>query len=69
MSDVLERATIAAQQQNWSLLNHYLQQLPLGESVTESPVESVPLSDTDLQQVLHWALAVLEGEIFRNVGM
>ncbi len=63
MSTVLEQATTAAQQGNWSLLNQYLQQLPLGKN---ADAESVPLSDTDLEQVLNLALDVLHGGDFQE---
>jgi hypothetical protein len=38
MSNVLEQATAAAEQRNWSLLNHCLQQLPLGKTATHPEV-------------------------------
>jgi HEAT repeat protein len=59
MSTVLEQATTAAQQGNWSLLNQYLQQLPLGKHATDDTEKSALLNDSDLEQVLNLALDVL----------
>ena len=66
MSNVLEQATVAAQQGNWSLLNQHLQHLPLGENATDAATESAPLNDTDLEQVLNLALDVLEAGDFQE---
>jgi len=66
MSNVLEQATAAAQQRNWSLLNQHLQHLPLGENATDAATESAPLNDTDLEQVLNLALDVLEAGDFQE---
>jgi HEAT repeat protein len=60
MSKVLEQAIAALEQGNWSLLDRCLQQLPLGKNAIDAGVESVPLSDSDLEQVLNLALALLE---------
>ena len=66
MSNVLEQATAAAQQRNWSLLNQHLQHLPLGKNATDAGTESAPLNDTDLEQVLNLALDVLEAGDFQE---
>ncbi len=66
MSTVLEKATTAAQQGNWSLLNQYLQQLPLGKNATDADAESAPLNDSDLEQVLNLALDVLDAGDFQE---
>ncbi len=66
MSNVLEQATVAAQQGNWSLLNQHLQHLPLGKNATDAATESAPLNDTDLEQVLNLALDVLEAGDFQE---
>jgi HEAT repeat protein len=66
MSNVLEQATAAAQQGNWSLLNQHLQHLPLGKNATDAATESAPLNDTDLEQVLNLALDVLEAGDFQE---
>src|SRR4028119_1776123 len=66
MSTVLEKATTAAQQGNWSLLNQYLQQLPLGKNATDADAESALLNDADLEQVLNLALNVLDAGDFQE---
>jgi HEAT repeat protein len=66
MSNVLEQATVAAQQGNWSLLNQHLQHLPLGKNATDAATESAPLNDTDLEQILNLALDVLEAGDFQE---
>ena len=60
MSDVLEQARAALEQGNWSLLDRCLQQLPLGKGALAAGVEPEALNDTDLEQVLNLALALLE---------
>ena len=74
MLNVLEQAMAAAQQQDWSLLNQCLQQLPLGDPTHESHIgknptdaagRSVSLSDRDLDQVLNLALDVLKAGDFQ----
>lgn len=64
MSTVLEQATTAAQQGNWSLLNQYLRQLPLDQNASEA--DSAALNDTDLEQVLNLALDVLNAGDFQE---
>ena len=66
MSELLEQATAAAYQENWSLLNQYLQHLPLGTSATDADADSAALHETDLEQVLNLALEVLDGGDFRE---
>jgi HEAT repeat protein len=66
MSNVLEQATAAAQQGNWSLLNQHLQHLPLGKNATDAGSESAPLNDTDLEQVLNLAIEGLEAGDFQE---
>src|SRR4028118_1555477 len=66
MSNVLEQAAAAAQQGNWSLLNQYLQQLPLGKKTTDSDAEPALVNDTDLEQVLNLALDVLDAGDFQE---
>src|SRR4028118_1497303 len=66
MSNALEQATAAAQQRNWSLLNQFLQQLPLGKNAVDTEAGSVSLSDTDLEQVLNLALDVLDAGDFQE---
>jgi HEAT repeat protein len=56
---VLEQATVAAKQSNWTLLNQYLQQLLAKESDTAGLAVS-DWSETTKSQLLHWALAVLQ---------
>lgn len=66
MSELLEQATAAANQGNWSLLNQCLQHLPLGKNPTNTDAESAPLNETDLEQVLNLALEVLNAGDFRE---
>ena len=66
MSELLEQATAAAHQGNWSLLNQCLQHLPLGKNATDGDAESAALNETDLEQVLNLALEVLDAGDFRE---
>jgi HEAT repeat protein len=66
MANILEQAHSAAKQKNWSLLNQCLQQLPLGKKVGDSDVDSQPLEDADLEQVLNLALNVLDAGDFQE---
>jgi len=59
MSDILERAQLAAQQKNWSLLTQYLQQLVNRERGLE-------IRGADLSQILTWALEVLISGDFQD---
>lgn len=78
MSNVLEQATAAAQRGDWSLLNQYLQLLPLGKKAKQTDPKSVALNAHDLEQVLNLALNVLEagdfqerwdvGKVFKHLG-
>lgn len=60
---VLEQATVAAGQANWSLLNQYLQQLLLQENQTTESGDSEPNAGSKL---LNWALEVLEAGDFQE---
>lgn len=60
MLNVLEHAAVAAQQKNWSLLNQYLQQLPL------KTFTNTAQADTDLEEILALALEVLEAGDFHE---
>lgn len=74
MLDILEQATAAAQQSNWSLVIQYLLTLPLPTADGQSPVESVLLSDPpfgsasdrNLAQALSLALDVLKAGDFQE---
>lgn len=66
MSELLEQATAAADQGNWSLLNQCLQHLPLGKNATDTDVKLAPLNEADLEQVLNLALDVLNAGDFRE---
>lgn len=66
MSDVLQQAIAALKQGNWSLLDRCLQQLPLGKSTLAAGIAPVALNDTDLEQVLNLALALLESGDFQE---
>ncbi len=56
MLKVVEEATIAAEQENWSLLNQYLRELIEGEN----------LAAIDRKQVLNWALEILSAGDFQE---
>ena len=62
MLKILENATAAEQQKNWSLVNQCLQQLPLEKRAAQS----IPLAESDLQQALDLALQVLEAGDFQE---
>jgi HEAT repeat protein len=66
MLELLQQATAAAHQGNWSLLNQCLQHLPLGTNATEVDAQSATLNETDLEQVLNLALEVLDAGDFRE---
>lgn len=70
MLDILEQATAAAQQSNWSLVIQYLLNLPLPTANGQSPIDqnaqSVALSQGDLAQVLSLALDVLHAGDFQE---
>jgi HEAT repeat protein len=66
MSDLLEQAIAAREQGNWLLLDRCLQQLPLGKRDLAAGVEPEALNDTDLDRVLHLALALLEFSDFQE---
>lgn len=56
MLKVVEQATIAAEQENWSLLNQYLREL----------IERENVAAIDRKQVLNWALEILEAGDFQE---
>lgn len=60
MSNLLEQANIASQQQNWPLLNQYLRQMFEGEKLRASQVT------IDRQQILDWAWEILECGDFQD---
>lgn len=62
---VLEQATTAAQQANWSLVNHYLQQLLGGENRGAASGKSELLKVAG-SKLLTWALEVLEAGDFQE---
>ena len=62
MLKILEKATAAGQQKNWSLVNQYLQQLPL----EKRGAKSSPLEEADFQQALDLALHVLKSGDFQE---
>lgn len=71
MLNVLEQASAAAQQENWSLVIQCLQTLPLGmaegqSAIGQNELESVALSDGDLAQALSLALDVLNAGDFQE---
>lgn len=71
LSEILEQAALAAQQRNWSLVNQYLQQLPLAEQEAKgkgrgSALENQESSSVYLEQVLNLALDVLEAGDFND---
>ena len=66
MSELLEQATAAAHQGNWSKVNQCLQQLPLGKNGTNADVESPLQNQADLEQVLNLAVDVLHAADFRE---
>lgn len=62
MLEILEEASTATQQQNWSLVNQCLRQLPL----EKNGAKSLPLEETDFEQALNCALDVLEAGDFQE---
>lgn len=66
MSQVLEQATAARKEENWSLLNQYLQQLPLDKKAKQTNAAIEDLNEFDLEQVLNLALDVLESGDFQE---
>ncbi|MCT7951151.1 HEAT repeat domain-containing protein [Ancylothrix sp. C2] len=61
---VLEQATIAADQANWSLLLHYLQQLLGKENSSQNELNK--LQDQQHNQLLNWAVKILEEGDFQE---
>lgn len=66
MSQVLEQATAAKKQGNWSLLNQYLQQLPLSKGAKQTDSAWQDFNQSNLEKVLNLALDVLESGDFQE---
>ncbi len=67
MLNILEQATVAAQQENWSLVIQCLLTLPLGTADEESRSGKNAIeSELELAQVLNLALNVLENSDFQE---
>jgi HEAT repeat protein len=70
MTNLLEQAQTAAQQENWLLLNQCLQQLLLNREGENAPSQSDPAADAYLksnsQALLNLALQALEWSDFHN---
>ena len=64
--NVIEQATIAAQQKNWSLLTECLQQLPVTKPSAGKGEASIQLEDECLEEILSLALEVLYSGDFRE---
>lgn len=62
MLEILEKAVIALDRENWSLVNQYLQQLPLAKHGTMSQ----RLEESQLQQVIDLAIQVLVSSDFQE---
>ncbi len=65
MSNLLEQAKIAAQQLNWSLVNHYLQQF-ISESQSNKTTSTFPDDNVVLDEVINLAIEVLENGDFQE---
>ncbi len=63
MSNLIEQAKTAAQQQNWSLVNSYLQQF-ISESKSNKTTSKVQNDNLDIDAVIHLAIEVLENGDF-----
>ena len=66
MTQVLEQATAARKEGNWSLLNQYLQQLPLAKKAKQTDAAWQDLNQSDLETVVNLALDVLESGDFQE---
>jgi HEAT repeat protein len=66
MSKVLEQATAARKEGNWSQLNQYLQQLPLGKKRKKTDTAWEEFNQSELEQILNLALDVLEAGDFQE---
>ncbi|MGK7921339.1 MAG: HEAT repeat domain-containing protein [Trichodesmium sp.] len=65
MSNFFEQAKIAAQQRNWSLVNHYLQQF-ISESKLNKTTSTVQNDNIGLDEVIDLAIEVLENGDFQE---
>ncbi|MGD1716081.1 HEAT repeat domain-containing protein [Dapis sp. BLCC M172] len=65
MSNLLEQAKIAAQQLNWSLVNHYLQQF-ISESKSNKTTSTFPNDNVPLDEVIDLGIEVLENGDFQE---
>ncbi|MGD1809637.1 HEAT repeat domain-containing protein [Dapis sp. BLCC M126] len=65
MSNLLEQAKIAAQQLNWSLVNHYLQQF-ISESKSNKTTSTLSWENVALDEVIDLAIEVLENGDFQE---
>ncbi|OZH55792.1 hypothetical protein AFK68_02300 [Hydrocoleum sp. CS-953] len=65
MSNLLEQAKIAAQQLNWSLVNHCLQQF-ISESKPNKTTSKFPNDNAVLDEVINLAIEVLENGDFQE---
>ena len=65
MSNLLEQAKIAAQQQNWSLVNYYLQQF-ISESKSKKTTSTFHNENVSLDAVIDLAIEVLENGDFQE---
>ena len=65
MSNLLEQAKIAAQKQNWSLVNYYLQQFILESKSNKTPL-IFPDNNVVIDEVIDLAIEVLENGDFQE---
>ncbi|MCL2927267.1 MAG: HEAT repeat domain-containing protein [Trichodesmium sp. St16_bin4-tuft] len=65
MSNLLEQAKIAAQKQNWSLVNYYLQQFILESKSNKTPL-IFPENNVVIDEVIDLAIKVLENGDFQE---
>ncbi|MGD1700901.1 HEAT repeat domain-containing protein [Dapis sp. BLCC M229] len=65
MSNLLEQAKIAAQQQNWSLVSYYLQQF-ISESNSKKTTSTFQNDNVDLDAVIDLGIEVLENGDFQE---
>ncbi len=62
MPTILEKASLTVEARNWTLANHYLQQLPLDNKKSQL----VKLSEPDLNEAINIALRVLKESSFQQ---
>jgi len=65
MSNLLEQAKTAAQKQNWSLVNYYLQEF-ISESKSNQTTSTFPNDNVALDEVIDLAIGVLENGDFQE---